>query len=79
MKQQTFVKDKEIYSRAHILLPAIYNNRYLSGTKYPVASAGMGAQQSPKGSGTVGGDGKREFLELGACLLILAVLPAPSP
>lgn len=79
MKQQTFVKDKEIYSRAHTLLPAIYNNRYQNGAKYPVDSAGMGTQQSPKGSGTMGADGKRELLKLGACLLILAVLPAPSP
>lgn len=73
------LKIKKSTQEPIFLLPAVYNNRYLSGTKYPVDSAGMGAQQSPKGSGTAGGDGKRELLELGACLLILAVLPAPSP
>lgn len=44
MKQHTFVKVKN-YSKAQILLPAIYNNRDLYGTKFPVDLVEIGAQQ----------------------------------
>lgn len=54
-------KEKEIhYSKSHIVLPAVYNNGYLSGTQHSVDSEGIDTQQPPKGSKTEGSGGKRE-------------------
>lgn len=78
MKQHTFVKVKN-YSKAQILLPAIYNNRDLYGTKFPVDLVEIGAQQPQQGLRAAGGSGKRKLSELGVCLPILASFASTKP